>query len=940
MFRQLKRMSMVIILGCAGWLAHMSGDAAELTGVAKITAGGYHSCILTTAGEAKCWGSNFSGQLGDHSFTDRLTPVRVGGLTAGASSIAANGEHTCVLTAVGGVKCWGMNYFGQLGNDSTVGASLPVDVHTLASGVTAIAAGYYHNCALMQTGAVMCWGRNESGQLGDNSGIDQPIPVNVTGFASGAVAIAAGNAHTCALDSAGGVKCWGNNDSGQLGNDSVISSPTPVDVTGLASGVTAIFAGGVETCAITAAGGIKCWGANSYGQLGDHTLINRLTPVDVSGIASGAVAISVGGAHACAITAGSALKCWGWNMEGQIGDSTLSDQSTPVDVPDLSGDVIAVATGFSHSCAVTTAGRVRCWGLNYFGQLGNNDTSRRWTPKSVQGLGDGVKEIAAGLESTCALTAASGVKCWGWNADGQLGDNSLNDHWLPADVTGLQAGVQTVARGIWHRCALTTGGGVKCWGRNIVGELGDNSTTGRLTPVDVVGLASGVTAIATGSHHSCALDSSGGVRCWGQNSVGQLGDNTNADRSTSGDAIGLGAKAIAIAAGYDHTCAIVEAGGVKCWGVNGTGQLGDNSTTDRWAPVAVTGLSSGVIAIAAGGMHTCALTNAGGVKCWGWNVGGQLGDNTDVTRLMPVDVNGLASGVTAVSAGLWHTCALTAAGGVKCWGVNASGQLGDGSGWNRMTPVDVTGLAQGVVAISNGHDHTCALTATAGVKCWGNNVHGEIGDGTRTAQSAPIAVLTAEPAAPHINFATAGTGSASVSFSAPVSSGTSPITGYTVRSNPAGGIDSNAGSAALTHVVTGLTNGTSYTFTVVANNASGEGPPSNPSNSVTPATPPGAPTGVTVKAGNRQVKVTFSAPANNGGSAVIAYTVSCTSPGKATRSATGVSSPITVFGLEVNAVYSCVVVASNNVASSAASAVVVVTPLNRPDLTPLFLLLD
>jgi alpha-tubulin suppressor-like RCC1 family protein len=315
----------------------------------------------------------------------------------------------------------------------------------------------------------------------------------------------------------------------------------------------------------------------------------------------------------------------------------------------------------------------------------------------VLGLSSGVIAIAAGRYHTCALTSGGGVRCWGFNGSGQLGDGTATNRLTPVNVVGLSSGVVAIAAGNDHTCARTSGGGVKCWGSNGSGQLGDGTTTYRLTPVNVVGLSSGVIAIATGGWHTCALTSSGGVRCWGFNLFGQLGDGTTTSRSTPVNVVGLSSGVAAIAAGELHTCARTTTGGVRCWGDNSSGQLGDGTTTDRSIPVNVVGLSSGVAAIAAGSYHTCALISGGGVRCWGNNWYGQLGDGTWTSRNTPVDVVGLSSGVVAVTAGKWHTCALTSGGGVKCWGYNYDGQLGNGEMGYRTTPVDVVEVRAPVI---------------------------------------------------------------------------------------------------------------------------------------------------------------------------------------------------------------------------------------------------
>ncbi len=356
---------------------------------------------------------------------------------------------------------------------------------------------------------------------------------------------------------------------------------------------TAISAGYLHTCAVTAGGGVKCWGDNSDGQLGDGTTTNSAVPVDVTGLTSGVEAISAGAGHTCAITAGGGVKCWGENSDGQLGDGTTTNSAVPVDVTGLTSGVQAISAGYEHTCALTTPGGVMCWGSNYQGELGIGSTATNSViPVDVHGLASGVQAISAGSSDTCALTTAGGVKCWGGNNYGQLGSGSTAaNSVIPVDVIGLTTGVQAIAVQGGHACALTTAGGVKCWGDNYDGQLGNASRTNSAIPVDVYGLTSGVRAVTAGYWHTCALSTSGALECWGWNAEGELGygGTNNWVWEIPVYVIGLTASVRAISAGHYHTCALDTAGGVGCWGWNSSGQLGDGTTTESATPVEVVG---------------------------------------------------------------------------------------------------------------------------------------------------------------------------------------------------------------------------------------------------------------------------------------------------------------------------------------------------------------
>jgi alpha-tubulin suppressor-like RCC1 family protein len=354
----------------------------------------------------------------------------------------------------------------------------------------------------------------------------------------------------------------------------------------------------------------------------------------------------------------------------------------------------AVSAGWMHTCAVTETGGAMCWGANEVGQLGDGTTSDRYTPTPVSGLSSGVTAITAGKGDTCAVTRAGEAECWGENGYGQLGDGTMTGSHIPVPVSGLSSGVTAIAAAEYHTCALTQVGAVFCWGQNIYGQLGDGTTTSSTIPVPVSGLSSGVTAIAAGGNHTCALTRTGGVMCWGGNATGALGDGTTTERTTPVPVSGLSSGVTAIAAGLGHTCARTQAGAALCWGLNAYAELGDGTTTTRLTPVPVSGLSSGVTAIEGGAVDSCAVTAAGGAGCWGYNAYVEVGDGTTTTRLTPVPVSGLSSGVTAIAGGGYHTCAIAQAGVVFCWGENSRGQLGDGTTTDHTTPAPVARITQ------------------------------------------------------------------------------------------------------------------------------------------------------------------------------------------------------------------------------------------------------
>lgn len=350
------------------------------------------------------------------------------------------------------------------------------------------------------------------------------------------------------------------------------------------------------------------------------------------------------------------------------------------------------------------------------------------------------RSVAAGYLHTCAVTTRGAVRCWGWNNYGQLGNRSTTDSVRPVAVSGLRSKVRSVTAGSGHTCALTTNGKVWCWGDNQFGQLGNGSTTHSSRPVAVHGLGRGVKAISAGNVHTCAITSTGAAMCWGNNLFGALGDGSEVDSTLPVPVYGLTSGVRAIAAGYQHTCAISSTRAAMCWGNNGFGRLGNDSMTSSARPVPVFGLASGVKQIAAGTQFSCAVNAKNAAVCWGFDGQGQLGDDGVGWSLRPVGVHGLGFGVRAVKAGTATACALTLRGRVACWGSNDEGELGDNSTTSSRVPVPVYRLDR-VAALTVGYRHTCVRTVRRTVKCWGNNPFGQLGNNTTTDSPRPVRVF-------------------------------------------------------------------------------------------------------------------------------------------------------------------------------------------------------
>lgn len=348
-----------------------------LRDIKQVVIGGFHSCAITNAGSLKCWGNNFMGQLGDnHSQNWVPFPTDPIGMQSGVKMVALGENHTCALMDAGNVFCWGADNKGQLGDDSPLADKyVPTAVSALGTDVAFIGAGREHTCAVMTNGSVRCWGNDFSGQLGNGAPMtDSPVPVALPALAGGIRTVVGGYTHTCALTTAGAVLCWGDDTYGQLGDgNGASSSPSPVPVLGLASGVIAIAAGGTHNCALLSNGDFDCWGSDSFGQQGNSLpLSDSFTPQQLTGLSGIVTGFAAGFGHVCIAAIGGSARCWGWDGNGQLGNGG-ADENLPVysSVIPFESDITSISAGYAHTCTSHENGEVMCWGSDQAQGLGN-----------------------------------------------------------------------------------------------------------------------------------------------------------------------------------------------------------------------------------------------------------------------------------------------------------------------------------------------------------------------------------------------------------------------------------------------------------------------------------------------------------------------------------------------------------------------------------------
>ena len=705
--------------------------------VGVIAVGEISSFALQKNGRAWGWGYNSGGRLGNNTILATATPISIVGATKTFCKISGGSTSASAIDKNGRAWAWGGNFLGQLGDNTTISKLTPVSVLGAVKTFCEISSKGSAVLAIDKSGRLWGWGYNGSGQIGDGTVTCRSTPVSVAGSIKTFCKISC-YFSTAAIDKNGRAWAWGYNNQGQVGDNSITSRLTPVSVLGAIKTFCQISSGSC-ILAIDKNGRAWGWGYNGFGAIGDNTKISKLTPVSVLGATKTFCKIDTRHRHSLALDKNGRAWAWGYNTNGQLGNNSIADQLTPVSVAGAVKTFCEISAGVNYSIAIDKNGGGWAWGYTYSGALGNNESHFKCTPMSVVGAIKTFCKINS-IQHSVAIDKNGKIWSWGFNSSGQLGDNTTVSKSTPVAISGTTKTFCIISTNTYSAgttLAIDKNGRLWGWGTNALGQIGDNTNTSKLTPVSVLGAVKTFCGIAVGFQHSAAIDKNGKIWTWGSSLRGELGDNTTVSKFTPVSILGATKTFCKITAAGYSTHAIDKNGLVWGWGLNNTGQIGDGTSTSRLTPVSVAGATKTFCEISAGkgqiqgrlNMITVvlALDKNGRAWAWGYNVFGQIGDNSTTIRTTPVSVAGAVKTFCKISGGTQHALAIDKNGRVWAWGYNTNGQLGNNSSANQLTPVSVAGTVKTFCEISAGNLHSLAIDKNGRAWGWGYVVHGAVG---------------------------------------------------------------------------------------------------------------------------------------------------------------------------------------------------------------------
>jgi alpha-tubulin suppressor-like RCC1 family protein len=648
-------------------------------------------------GRIWAWGRDFYGQLGingNPAGDNTNTPVSVMGANKTFCKIAnGSSEYTLAIDNHGMIWAWGYNASGQLGDAQTINRSTPVSVLGSKKTFCSVEAGDSHSLAIDYNERVWAWGYDNLGQLGDNIFVNNKTPTSIHGTNKTFCLISA-KTHTLGIDNHGEVWGWGFNNKGQIGDNTTMWKYSPYSLIGSNKTFCQISAGFSFSLSIDKNGRVWGWGYNNKGQIGDNSVTSKSTPVSILGANKTFCFISGGESHAISIDYNGLMWGWGYNYYGQLGIGNNANGMAPFSVNGANKTFCEIAAGQSNSHGIqigASTGRTYSWGYNNLGQLGIYSTIDKSTPVSILGANRTFCKILDGGSHTITVDRIGKVRSWGYNPYGEIGDNSITNRSTPISVLGGNKTFCNIGSGVNHSLGIDLRGKIWAWGYNANGQLGDNSVTSRRTPKTILGANKTFCAVDGGSAHSMGIDKNGRIWSWGYNNVGQLGNNSITSVRSPVSILGGNKTFCKITGGGSSTLAIDKNGRVWGWGYNNRGQLGNNAVVSRRTPVSILGGNKTFCQIVATtGTHSLAIDKNGQIWGWGRNDYGQIGDNSLISRSTPVSIHAGNITFCKISAGLNHSLSLDNHGQVWGWGYNDHFQLG--RDLNTKTPIMITNI--------------------------------------------------------------------------------------------------------------------------------------------------------------------------------------------------------------------------------------------------------
>lgn len=677
-----------------------------------VCAGEIHSCAIKSDGMIYCWGNNSQGQLGTGEYSNKSTPYPVNvrnlldeDLFLSFKKVSCGSQHTCAMNQKNDVYCWGSNLNGRLGiNSDEEKLNLPkkIDTKELTDNeyFKDITTGLSHTCGVTNFGNIYCWGDNSDGQLGrgnTDSGFSYPVKTSDPSFDNLFFKqVVTQNNHNCALDGEGHAYCWGKNSNNQTGTD------TP----------------------------------------GFQLTANKVEPSEIF------VELSLGGIFSCGITNSKDVKCWGQQVSGTFGNTSVTDDNytTPKiwDTSSLaSKKAVSITSGYAYTCTIVDGGEVFCWGAGGSDQQGDGDSTDNLTPTQVVlGQSGNFKKISSNTSHTCGINLNGELYCWGDNSFNQLGDGTSNDSNVPVKVDDSLYPVEDekfikVLASNEFSCALSTVGLLYCWGDNENNQLATDSIDESFSPkliVDTNNEPILFKEFSLGDEHACALKIDGTAVCWGANDKGQLGNNSTTNSPSPVDVVMTNPTRLfeKLYSNKDMNCGVESSNDVYCWGSNEFGKIGISSEDDTiLLPTKVSNIFS---KLSIGENSFCGLEADGEIACAGSNSHGQIARTKDsdddgvddqLEFSNPQDVSmsnfSIDNKFIDIAVGENHACALSAGGKVYCFGDNSQNQCGkpNGSEFDEVTLTHWYDEFQ-FTSIFAKNNKTCGFVGNGDAYCWGD----------------------------------------------------------------------------------------------------------------------------------------------------------------------------------------------------------------------------